>query len=881
MKWFSLSLLASVLISSGCCADTGQLLCDMADLSGWKGLTADPAVTYKGLPAPKWDHAKDSVALTSSIPHDWTAHNCLSFALHSGKATGASFMLILASENPDVEGMDYYSQKITLDWTGWKEFTIPFADMDAARSPLGWDKIASVSFTAEGWGNQPNPESVVHIANLRLGTIASPGISDEELFEMLDPAYPGLEKTAAAVKSGDMAEAKHEFAEYLRNRTKPVWNFDWRARPKHGTRPEGVDTKDADRILQRDLPSVGVYHKFEGRIDWTLDPIDYKEWPFQLNRHQFWVTLGRAYWATGEEKYAREFVFQMMDWVKQCPVPRSVSGNASNNWRTIEAGIRMGHNWPEAYHLFLASPSFTDDAIVTMVKSCAEHARHLMRWPTTGNWLTMEADGLMHVGVLFPEFKEAADWRKTATDRLYAELDKQVYPDGAQIELSTGYHQVSLTNFVKAWEIAHLNGVAMPADYIAKIQRMYDYNLLASMPNGYLPGLNDAGATGIRRWLEQGFKLFPDRKDYQWVATGGKSGEEPKVGSIALPFSGHLVMRSGWKPESLYMLFDAGPFGYGHQHEDSLNIVLYAYGKYLLVDPGNYPYDSSQWRKYVLSTRAHNTIRVDGEDQHSRGKSREKYVVSQPLPNRWASCPEFDYASSTYTEGYGDTNQIKVTHNRRVFFVKPEYWIVVDTLTPSDDQQHSYESMFHLDAERAEVDEQSKSVRTVNADAANLAIIPMADSGLSVRIVSGQEKPIVQGWMPSGGYDVRPIPTPIFGKSGSGPVTLAYALYPTPKGGKCPVTGVEPVKVEGGTGIAVHFAGDRVDYYVQSSKPGSIVKFLDFETNAEAAYVRTEGGNTTQALMADGNSLKQKAWAIDVHAEEVRDLSETKVRHRF
>ena len=52
------------------------------------------------------------------------------------------------------------------------------------------------------------------------------------------------------------------------------------------------------------------------------------------------------------------------------------------------------------------------------------------------------------------EFKEAADWRKTATDRLYAELDKQVYPDGAQIELSTGYHQVSLTNFVKAWENA-------------------------------------------------------------------------------------------------------------------------------------------------------------------------------------------------------------------------------------------------------------------------------------------------------------------------------------------------------------------------------------------------------------------------------------------
>ncbi len=38
-------------------------------------------------------------------------------------------------------------------------------------------------------------------------------------------------------------------------------------------------------------------------------------------------------------------------------------------WRTIEAGIRMGQTWPAAFYLFSHSPSFTDDAIVTMVKS--------------------------------------------------------------------------------------------------------------------------------------------------------------------------------------------------------------------------------------------------------------------------------------------------------------------------------------------------------------------------------------------------------------------------------------------------------------------------------------------------------------------------------
>jgi hypothetical protein len=241
-----------------------------------------------------------------------------------------------------------------------------------------------------------------------------------------------------------------------------------------------------------------------------------------------------------------------------------------------------------------------------------------MKWHTGGNWLTMEADGLMHVGVLFPEFKESADWRKTASDRLFTELDRQVYPDGAQIELSTGYHQVSLTNFVKAWEIARLNDVPMPEGYIPKLEKMYDYDLAVSMPDGTMPGLNDGSRGSIRGYLRQGFGFFPKRADFQWMATSGKQGEKPKLGSVALPFAGQLIMRTGWEPNDLYLLMDAGPFGYGHQHEDALSIVIYANGRYHVVDPGNYAYDSSKWRAYVISARAHNTIIETTAEQMGR-----------------------------------------------------------------------------------------------------------------------------------------------------------------------------------------------------------------------------------------------------------------------
>lgn len=710
---------------------------------------------------------------------------------------------------------------------------------------------------------------------------AGPRLTDAEFFSMLDPDRPGMEKTIQAVKSGDYQMARHEFAEHMRNRTKPVFTVDSHARPRHESPPPDAKIGDADRILKRELPSVGVYHKFDGEIDWTLDPINYKEWPFQLNRHPFWVTLGRAYWATGDEKYAREFVYQMTDWVAKNPIPATTSGNQTNTWRTIEQGIRCSTSWPESFYLFLSSPSFTDDAIVTMVKSFVEHARQLMKYHTGGNWLTMEADGLMHVGVLFPEFKEADEWRKTAADRLFSELDHQVYPDGAQVELTTGYHQVALQNFVRAWEIARMNDVPMPDGYVAKLERMYNYNLSVSMPDGTVPGLNDGNRASIRTSLEQGFGYFPKRTDFEWMATSGKNGTKPALGSVALPFSGQLVMRTGWDARDRYLLMDAGPFGHGHQHEDALSIVLYADGKYHVIDPGNYAYDSSQWRRYVLSARGHNTVMVDGLEQNRRIRPRSEYVVSKPLPNKWATSDQFDFASGTYDRGYGPKDEADVKHTRSIFFVKPEYWIITDLMTPSDGSPHRYDSIFHLDADSAVVDA-AKAVRTINESGGNLSIIPLGDEGLSVSIVSGQEQPVVQGWMPDGNlneYKVKPIPTPIFTRESSGPTWLAYVLYPTRERALCPVTGIRRIDVETqpGTqaiGLRIDLMDDRTDYFVQADRRGPL-KFAGYETDALAAYVRTQSSPTVTAVVVDGVGISQSSNMIPAQTLPVRDLSRT------
>jgi hypothetical protein len=286
-------------------------------------------------------------------------------------------------------------------------------------------------------------------------------------------------------------------------------------------------------------------------------------------------------------------------------------------------------------------------------------------------------------------------------------------------------------------------------------------------------------------------------------------------------------MRSGWDKDARYLLLDAGPFGYGHQHEDKLSFVIHAYGANLLVDPGNYAYDNSPWRRYVIGSYAHNLIHVDGQYQRRQGLPRDQYVVKEPLPHVWQTTAEFDYASASFGalayEGFGAKKARLATHTRHVLFVKRsgaiqqrqgsgDYWLVVDALQPNDDKPHTYEAMFHLDVKDVDVDPATKRVLSLNEDAANLAIIPAADAGLSVDIVKGQEKPFVQGWVPARGYDVRPIPTPIFKRAATGPAYFVYVFFPLPKGANLPVTSVEPVALSPDAArVKVRFADGRVD----------------------------------------------------------------------
>lgn len=601
--------------------------------------------------------------------------------------------------------------------------------------------------------------------------------SPADLLESLDRSRPELRAITTP----------HELAEYFRHRSRPLYKLSAKVTP--------ADVEAAERAIRHQFSSIGIPHQFGPRIDWAFDKTAEEgrapnnEWTWQLNRHAEWLALSRAYRDTGDEKYAREFVAQMTAWVRDCPMPETAGNVARSAWRTIETGIRAAQVWPDLWFRFVRSPAMTDEALLAFLGAYIDHARHLMAFHTTGNWLAMEGNGLFHVGVLFPEFKDAPAWRDTASKWIYAELDNQVYPDGVQIELASGYHHVSLMNFLQVYRIARLNDVALPADFLKRLEKMYDFDVYGANPARRLPGVQDGGYHDVRAALREAAELFPERQDFLWYGSDGAKGKPPAETSHAFPYAGYFVQRSGWDANARWLWFDGGPFGYGHQHEDKLQILLEAYGKSFLVDPGNYTYERSKWRSYFIDSPSHNVVLVDGEPQRRRGaRSRMDYVVKEPLPHVWITGKESDYVEATYDEAYGGSVGKGVQHTRAVLFVKPGFWVMLDRLTAVDGKDHTYDALFHFDCP---VKADGLTVLTQNPGEPNLTVMARAEAGLGVKIVEGQEDP-VQGWLTKGISAVRPAPVAIYRASGK-TVHQLYVMAPAPSGAPNPVRAVEPL----------------------------------------------------------------------------------------
>ncbi len=577
--------------------------------------------------------------------------------------------------------------------------------------------------------------------------------------------------------------------EHFRTRTAPAFfaSFADTAKTRaelekrFGGRDKAHAVAHAERICDGRFDLLGLRDlSFGDPVDWHLEPvagkraplahwseIDYlnpdlagdKKITWELNRHQFFLTLGRAYWRTGDERYARKFVVYLNSWMDANPPKLGI------NWASsLEVAFRS-IAWLWALYLFKDSPSLTPKLFSRALKFLYLNARHLETYLSTyfspNTHLTGEALGLFYVGTLLPEMRDAARWRETGRRILIEQLERHILADGVYFEQASYYQRYTADFYTHLVALSRANGIEIENTLGEKLKALLEHLMFITRPDGTTPfiGDDDGGrlvmlderpANDFRAALSTGAALF-GREDFKHVA--GDAAEEtlwllgpaglesfdrlearpPARTSRAFHDGGYYVMRDGWTPESNYLLMDCGPHGAdncGHAHADALSFDLAARGRTLLVDPGTYTYTGdAALRDYFRSTPAHNTLAVDGESSSAPAGPFTWAHVARARERTWVSRERFDFFEGEH-DGYARLDDA-LSHARDVLFIKGGYWIMRDRINGAA-RPHLYELFFHFAPgakPETTAEEGTPFVSESSVSAPGLEIVSFGDGG--------------------------------------------------------------------------------------------------------------------------------------------------------
>jgi hypothetical protein len=646
---------------------------------------------------------------------------------------------------------------------------------------------------------------------------------------------------------------------------------------------------EAERLLRHEVQLLHFDPVKLGReINWHRDPVTGRVWErlfwtayrpeqdpgerdskivHELNRHQHLPRLAKAYHLTGDERYAAEAVAQLQGWIEQNPPGFGI------NWQSsLEIGIRT-MSWLWTVFLLLPSPSLDNATAQHIGDSLFAQLEHVYRYSSLfsspNTHLIGEATALFIGGLVFQDRKRSAEWMEQGAALLAQEADRQILEDGAHGELSAYYHCYALDFYLQALALGEQNDFQFPPHIRKKLSDMLNFLMYLSTPGGTIPLLGDDDGGRALALEQRNYHSFNDalgsgavlfeRTDFKhqagdfyeetfwllgkkaWKAYDVMESAPPAENQVVFSSAGYAIQRTGWGTLDSQLLFDIGGLGMltgGHSHADALSVVLWSRGRELLADPGTSVYNGApEWREYFRSTRAHNTITIDGLDQAEKsGTFRWKTRMSTRRHRDASLPPEYLEAEQ---DGYGRLPQ-GVIHRRRLLQIPGEYWVVVDDFRGAG--QHTFDFHYHFGTDvDATLVRPGESDLVVWAAKAGLFLGIYASRSITAELLTGQTEPIA-GWISRGYGNRQPTHTlraRLTGAAdGSCSTPLAAMTFLAPQFA-APL--VERLKVDAGSAIACAYNYGAFKDVVVFSTGTSEVQVAGIRMQGEFFWMRTEG----------------------------------------
>jgi hypothetical protein len=694
-----------------------------------------------------------------------------------------------------------------------------------------------------------------------------------------------------------LAPAGHDFAPAIDLKSMRSGNFFFAAGELNGIvgtlRTRWPET--AAGIVRR--AELACQHRFDllgypgldyGRdIDWHLDIVHGKRAPrlpfhkvpylnfdvvgdskitWELNRHQHFVTLAKAWHLTGDERFVREIFAQFQHWRASNPYPMGI------NWASsLEVSIRCV-SWTWTWCLLADSPLFSDTLRREWLTAIHLSARHVERYLSTyfspNTHLLGECAALFMVGTQFPSLRSASRWAPTAWDTLWRSARQQVREDGFYFERSTYYHVYALDMLLHCRILAARNDVKIPADADELLTRMLNsLMLLGRAGQVHSMGDDDGG-----RWFDPsrnraehmidplalGTALFR-RGDLKSAAPGfseealwllGTRGlkdfdalhaTEPSRESATLKETGIYLMSE--PRDKIQLMIAAGSLGQGsagHAHADLLSVQLIRRGQPLLADSGTLEYTlQSGERERLRGTAAHNTLTVDGNDQAETTGPFSWSSLPAAQVDQWITTDTFDFFDGGHNGYMRSPNPIK--HRRLVFHPRGGFHFVLDRAEGCG--VHNLRVRWHL-APSLLPTEQNPHVFASESQC--FALISAQDNGWTRHDTSEAGSPVY------GRRDTRAVVT--FEHDGQTPAELATILMAGD--GEIPEIGSLqrlPADRESRVTAYRYSTPQRDDQFFVCEAPGTWCA-EGWESDASFVYSMTDHATNTQAVLFCGGS---------------------------
>lgn len=280
----------------------------------------------------------------------------------------------------------------------------------------------------------------------------------------------------------------------------------------------------------------------------------------------------------------------------------------------------------------------------------------------------------------FPTLPRAQEWRLLSEQRLESNLQDLVDTDGALIENSPFYHFYAMRKYWNIYTYAQQHNLPITPLLKQKIDKMVEYATYILQPNSHPPTIGASLDSQIY-YNDDYREMAQSYPELKYVLTQGEYGKKPAKRNVFYADMGQAIMRSDFGrdfTQQTHVIFQAADFRSAHSHLDALSLTVTEGNQRLLVDPGLYAYEPSAVTDYFQGTSAHNTVMVDGKNQHKGPAELMSYAEGS------------DFATATGAHELYEG----VTHSRSVSYVDKKTIVVIDNLVSESD--HTYTQLFHF-----------------------------------------------------------------------------------------------------------------------------------------------------------------------------------------